>query len=234
MAIKFTNTSEACSTANVLVYGGSKVGKTVLSATTNKPVIISSEGGLMSIADYNIKVLKVATLQDFKDAYEWVLASGDKYKTSILDSITDIADAILFDFMQKNNDQRKAYHKLQLEVAALIRKFRDMDKDTVFIASQDFYENASGLECYRPCMPGKKMTAALPFFFDQVLCLRLGEKKVGKDETRIYRYLQTAPSVTHLAGDRSRKLNPKERTDLSMVLAKIKAKPKKKKKKKKK
>lgn len=218
MALNFTTTSKAGESVNILVYGRSGVGKTVLCATTPNPIIISTESGLMSISEFDIPVIEVTTLQDLKDAYDFVTTDpkGKKFDTICLDSISDIAESVLTDLKAQNKDGRAAYGKLADEIAGQIRKFRDIKRNVYFIAKAELYQNASGVECYRPSMPGRKLTGDLPFFFDVVLALRIH----GEDEDA-YRYLQTSAELTWDAKDRSKSLDPMEKPDLSNIFTKI-------------
>ncbi|WP_163493093.1 AAA family ATPase, partial [Haemophilus influenzae] len=77
MAIKLTNTKEATAKngIKVCVYGQAGAGKTVLCATTpnlEKTIIISAEAGLLSIAEADIDVIEIKSLQDLQDAYKWL------------------------------------------------------------------------------------------------------------------------------------------------------------------
>ena len=90
-----------------------------------------------------------------------------------------------------------------------IRKFRDIPDRHVFqIAQIDRIEDAySGISTFRPTMPGKYLIKKLPFWFDEVLCLRIGEMRKEDGSTEEYRYLQTQPDISYHAKDRSGKLN---------------------------
>ena len=224
MAIKFTTTADSSDTVNVLVYGESGLGKTVLGATAPNPIIISSERGLMSIAEHDIPVIEVSSLDDFNDAYIYIRDKGIKqFDTVVLDSISDIAEAALSELLRTNKDGRKAYGTLNTEIAGLIRKFRDLDMNAYFIAKAQTYESASGLTCLQPAMPGKTLVKDLPYFFDIVLVLRIKEIEDPDDSDRVkkVRYLQTERDLTYEAKDRSNKLAPIEEPNLTKLFAKI-------------
>ncbi len=219
MALKFSTTKDAKGSINVLVYGRSGVGKTSLIATAPKPIIISTESGLLSIAKFDLPVIEISTLDDLMEAYEFVSTdkSLKKYKTVCLDSISDIAETVLADLIQNCKDPRQAYGQLAGGVGGAIRKFRDLKCSTYFIAKAEVYENSGGMQALRPSMPGKNLTNGIDYFFDELLCLRIGED----DDDKQYRYLQTQPTTTVDAKDRSRNLDPQEPPDLKKLFKKL-------------
>ena len=66
--MKLTNTNVVHEDGvKMLVYGASGSGKTTLIKTANNPIIISSESGLLSLADCDIPVIEIKTEADLKD-----------------------------------------------------------------------------------------------------------------------------------------------------------------------
>ncbi len=220
MAVTFTRTKQASKHNNLLVYGRSGVGKTTLIATAKKPLIISTESGLLSIADYDIPVIEIKDLDDFKEAYKFCKQKKilKKYDLIALDSISDIAETVLSHLKENVKDPRQAYGQLADSIGKLIRKFRDLDTSTYFIAKAEVYENAAGMQALRPSMPGKKLTNDIDYFFDVVLCLEINTD----DEDKPYRYLRTQLTSTVNAKDRSNKLNAIEKPNLAYVMKKLK------------
>ncbi len=217
MTISFSNTKNEGKNVNILCYGRAGVGKTVLCSTAPKPVIISTESGLLSLVKYDIPVIKVSSLQDLNDAYD-IVVDKTKFKTICLDSISDIAEAALTKLKKEKRDPRQAYGVLSDKMSELIRMFRDLDRNVYFIATAETYETAAGIQGIRPAMPGKRLTAALPYFFDEVFCLRMGQE----DENQpLKRYLQTEPTLTVEAKDRSGKLKAKEKPNLTKIFKKL-------------
>jgi hypothetical protein len=104
------------------------------------------------------------------------------------------------------------------ELYHMTKKFRDLDKHVVFIAKQELNKDEfTGKVSYRPSTPGQSFTSQVPYFFDEVFCMRIG--KVGKDD---FRYLQTQPDIQYTAKDRSGKLEKSENPNLSAIFEKIK------------
>ena len=218
--IKITNTQLSTDFVKMLVFGDSGVGKTKLISTAPDPIIISTESGLLSIADYNFPVLVAKTLEDMHEIYELVTGPDYmQYKTICLDSITDLAESILTNNKRGTKDGRAAYGKLNDDLGDIIRAFRDIDTHHVYMtAKQARIEDANtGIAKYKSMMPGKTLVQQLPYWFDIVACLLIGEDEDGES----FRYLQTQPSITHDAKDRSGKLDNPERPDLEFIFDKI-------------
>lgn len=65
MQIKqFTPTSHKI---KAVIYGASGTGKTTFGGSCPKPIFISAEGGLLSIAHLNPEYVEIKTLQDLRD-----------------------------------------------------------------------------------------------------------------------------------------------------------------------
>ena len=87
----------------VLVYGQAGAGKTSLIKTLPAPLVLSAEGGLLSIADADVQFIEVSSMDTLKEAYQWVLNSDDAkhFQSVALDSISEIAEVVL-NFEKKN------------------------------------------------------------------------------------------------------------------------------------
>lgn len=222
MPIKITTTRQSVDAVKMMVFGESGTGKTTLCSTAPKPIIISAEKGLLSLAEFDLPVIEIKTWQEFEEAYDWCIANKDKFDTVCIDSITEVAEIRLAELQAQFADGRKVYGELQSDLPKYIRKFRDIKGKHVFMIAQiDRIEDSySGISTFRPTMPGKYLVKKLPFFFDNVLCLRIGE--INKDgAVEEYRYLQTQPDISYHAKDRSGKLNKIERPNLKMIINKV-------------
>ena len=74
-----------------------------------------------------------------------------------------------------------------------------------------------GAMLYAPSMPGKTLSQGLPYYFDEVLALRL----VQNDKGEVQRALQCQSDLSWLAKDRSGRLAPMEPADLGSLIKKI-------------
>ena len=217
MPIKITTTQRHSDAVKILVYGESGFGKTVLCGTAPNPIIISAESGLLSLRAQNLPVIEVSSVTDLDEAYTY--CSTSEYSTICLDSVSEIAEVCLSELKKKYKDGRKAYGDMFDMVAERIRKFRDLPgKHVYFTAKQVRSEDAdTGITRYGPSMPGKTLTNNVEYFFDEVLCLRIGETEGGEK----YRYLQTQPDIQYKAKDRSGALDDMEPPNLTKIFNKI-------------
>lgn len=201
----------------VILYGLSGSGKTRQIKTLDKPLILSAEAGLLSIAGFDADFIKIETLDDLRQSYEF-LKTDTKYKTVVLDSVSEIAEVVLTAEKKLAKDPRQAYGALADSMSNLIRAFRDLPgKDVVFIAKAEKEKDQDGKLLYSPSMPGQKLGQALPYFFDEVLALRVEKNEEGKT----IRAFQTEASDTWSCKDRSGKLDPWEPADLGAIFKKI-------------
>lgn len=224
MAIKLVSTKDAARSngVKVLVYGSAGSGKTTLVSTTGgNPVIISAEGGLLSLRHFDIPVIEVSTIQDVHEAYQFLTESdeGKVFDWVCLDSISEIAEVVLSNEKKNSKDPRAAYGALQEQMTALIRAFRDMPGRNIYMSCkmERVKDEANGTMLYGPSLPGAKLGQSIPYFFDEVLVLR-AEKA---DDGQIYRTLQTQPDFQYTAKDRSGSLDIYEEPNLANVAAKI-------------
>lgn len=225
MAVKLTTTRQAAQTngLKVLVYGGAGAGKTTLCKTMpGNPIIISAEGGLLSLRDTDIPVIEVSSLQDVHDAYGYLYSDpeGQKFDWVALDSISEIAEVVLNTEKKASKDPRQAYGALQEQMTDLLRAFRDLPGRNVYMSCkmERVKDEQTGAMLYSPLLPGAKLGQQIPYMFDEVLCLRVERDSEGQ----LQRWLQTTPDFNYAAKDRSGALSPDgEFPDLAAIAAKV-------------
>jgi len=217
-----------------VITGVSGVGKTSLLATLKtggyKPLIISAEGGLLSIAGTGIDFIDITKDDEGKlipkekrvnklmDVYNYVLTKEamDKYDTICLDSLTELSQC-LFDALRKEFPDRKEnlvlYGELAGKTRDLIKAFRDIPHyNVVFTCLTKVEKDDNGRRFAGFDLIGS-ISDKLPQFFDAVLYLRANEK--GERE------LICNSTDAIIAKDRSGKLDKSEPANLGSVFAKI-------------
>lgn len=204
----------------LLVYGNAGVGKTSLIPTLPTPVVFSAEGGLLSIADADVSFVEVSSYDTLMEAYKWVTGSDEAkhFESIALDSISEIAEVVLNHEKKIAKDPRQAYGAMQEQMSDIIRAFRDIpNKHVYFTAKCEKATDETGRILYAPSMPGNKTGQQLPYFFDEVLALRVEKDQEGNAQ----RALMCDSDGIWQAKDRSGKLDTWEAPDLGAIIAKI-------------
>lgn len=223
MAIKFTTTKESAKAngVKVLVYGKAGVGKTVLCSTAPKPLIISAEAGLLSLRNHDIPVIEITSLQDLIEAYNFVITDkkAAEFQTICLDSISEMGEIVLAAAKADTKDPRQAYGVLIDEMLKQIKAFRDLKGKNVYFSAKEtkIVDSVSNTVSFEPGLPGSKLGADLPYYFDEVF--QLGTKPNDKGEPE--RVLRTASDFQVVAKDRSGALATFEPPNLKHVFDKI-------------
>jgi len=221
MAINLKSTSSlSANGVKMLVYGNAGAGKTSLIPTLPNPVVLSAEGGLLSIQDASLPYVEVNSYETLMEAYKWLTESdeGKAFDSIALDSISEIAEVVLNHEKKIAKDPRQAYGAMQEQMADIIRAFRDIPgKHVYFTAKCEKSQDETGRLLYAPSMPGNKTGQQLPYFFDEVLALRVEKDADGNSQ----RALMCDSDGIWLAKDRSGKLGAWEAPDLSAIIAKI-------------
>jgi phage nucleotide-binding protein len=220
VAIRLQSTRDiAVHGVKLLVYGAAGAGKTTLVKTLPSPIVLSAEAGLLSLADEDIPFVEISCVDDLRAAYSWLSgAEGSEYQTICLDSISEIAEVVLNNEKKHAKDPRQAYGSMQEQVTDLIRAFRDMSgKHVYFSAKLEKTQDEMGRILYSPSMPGNKTGQQLPYFFDEVLALRVERNDEGISE----RALMCDSDGIWTAKDRSGKLDTWEAPDLGAIIGMI-------------
>jgi phage nucleotide-binding protein len=221
MAINVKTTgSLAANGVKVLVYGQAGAGKTSLIKTLPQPIVLSAEGGLLSIQDADLPFIEISDMETLREAYTWLTQADEAkaFQSVALDSISEIAEVVLNAEKKATKDPRQAYGAMQEQMADIIRAFRDLPGRHVYMSAKlEKTQDEMGRVLYAPSMPGNKTGQALPYFFDEVLALRVEKDSDGATQ----RALMCDSDGLWLAKDRSGKLDAWEAPDLSAVFAKI-------------
>ena len=221
MAIKIQTTGGlSANGVKVLVYGQAGAGKTSLIKTLPSPIVLSAEGGLLSIQDADLPYIEIGDMATLHEAYAWLTQSDEAkaFESVALDSISEIAEVVLNAEKKASKDPRQAYGAMQEQMADIIRAFRDLPGRHVYMSAKlEKSQDEMGRILYSPSMPGNKTGQALPYFFDEVLALRVERDAEGVTQ----RALMCDSDGLWLAKDRSGRLDAWEAPDLGEIIKKI-------------
>lgn len=221
MAINLKRTSDVTSNGvKTLVYGPSGSGKTTLIKTLPKPLILSAEGGLMSLSDTDIPYIEIDSMATLREAFLYAKESTE-FLSVALDSLSEIAEVVLHVEKENAKDPRQAYGALQDTMSEMIRAFRDIPgKNVLFTAKMEKVQDENGRIMYGPSMPGNKLAQNLPYFFDMVFAMRAEKDQDGV----MQRALMTETDGLWTAKSRSvegRKLAMYEAPDMMLIMNKL-------------
>lgn len=219
--MKIISTREAANAfgLKILVHGPAGAGKTRLCATTGdlkNTLIISAEGGLLSVMGWDIDVVQVRHIDDVYEVFNFLRKGDHHYKWVCLDSISEIAEVVLAGEKMRNRDARRAYGEMADTVFDLIRGFRNLNCHVLMTAKQG-REEIDGRTLHAPMLPGRLLTLNVAYLFDEVFALRVETNSEGE----VIRVLQTGKSKSFDAKDRSGALNMFEEANLATIAQKI-------------
>ena len=218
MKIKSTKTAGVVDGVNVLLYGRAGIGKTCALAQCPKPIIVSAEGGLLSLQHTDTPYVDVADMKQLREVYKWLSSSNeaDKYRTVCIDSLSEICDIAFIDCKRRvGNKPAELYPELRSSVLPLLTAFRSMKKNFIATARETTKQFKRD-DITMPTVVGNKLAEDVAYVFDVVLHYTL-----DADDKRI---VYTNNSCGSIAKDRTGLLPPiiKDTSNLlSFVIKKI-------------
>lgn len=222
MNIVFTTSDKVAISHGVkgCIYGNAGAGKTLLCATAPRPLMIQAESGTLSLAQrniervfgvatpgitYSIPILQVSTVEQFEAAYSRITQPDvwASFETLYIDSLSEIVELILKNELSTNKDGRMAYGEMADRTIEMVKRFRDLPGKNIFVTCKQGLNSDNGL--FGPSMPGRQLDRELPYLFDEVLQMSIGEDPQTRQR---YRYLRTESDLKNYAKDRSGALDP--------------------------
>ncbi len=140
--------SEVSSHRSYVIYGRAGTGKTTLAATFPGPTLLLDvrDKGTDSISDCDhVDIRDVETWDDFEITYWYLRNSTHKYKTVVIDTMTQVQNMLVEEFtIEKGKSAEKAgdwgtltkkdWGEIVSRIKIWIMNFRDLPMDVVFLA----------------------------------------------------------------------------------------------------
>jgi hypothetical protein len=221
--LKVVPVQERAPFINILLYGDSGVGKTVLAGSADdcpdlRPcLIIDFEGGTESLVrSYpNVQQVRVTTWKEMQSVYDELHRGKTGFSTVILDSLTEIQKFNMYQVMEdliKNRPDldpdvpgMREWGKNLEQMRKFVRAFRDLPMNTIFTAlKKDEKNDKTGMVTTMPSLSGK-LAGEVAAFLDIVAYYYV--KRIGSgEEAEDRRLLLTQKTETIIAKDRTRRL----------------------------
>lgn len=197
--------SEMTTGLSALLYGRSGTGKTTLSSTFPKPMLLLdvNEKGTDSISDIEgIDVLTVEAWSDFEDVYWWI--KDQKYKTVVVDAISSLQDFALKKVGGEGPISKRTWGEASSLMKTWIVNYRDLidhNINVVFLAhdrTTEAQETEDGemLPSVGPrVMPSvaSVLTASVQLIGNTFIKEEINRKKLGKLERTVDYCLRIGP-----------------------------------------
>ena len=204
-SLQITNTKDLkLDYAKVVVYGPPGSGKTTFASTFPSVLFLSAESGLLSIRDKDIDVVVVDTWEDLGEAFAFLKKGDHKYKSVVIDSLTEAQKKLNEHIIRKFPGKRRDYDDLMSQsdwgysvdaFRKMCRAFRDLPLNVVFIAL-DQQEQGEAETITKPALSGKTMAVELMGWVDAAIYC----PGPTKDEDGNVQYLgQTIPGKGRMA-----------------------------------
>lgn len=213
---------------NMLIYGQSGTGKTVLTGSADEVpdmrnvIVVDLENGTESLrAHYpNVETVRVKDWKEMQLVYDELHAGRHEYNTVVIDSLTECQNfnmgTIMQELVERKTDEGKSvdpdipglreYGKGLLQMRKYVRAFRDLPMHTIFTAlEQERKDEKTGQVSVTPLLTGR-LAAEIGAYLDLVMYYYVKEVPVEGGEMETKRILLTRKTAKHIAKDRSGKL----------------------------
>lgn len=203
-----------------IIYGGTGSGKTPISNTCPRPLMLACEPGLLSMRNSTIPGYYADTPQKIDEFFTWLKNSGEtkNFDTVIIDSISFMADIYLQAEINGTSASGKkvhglaAYGNMATNVMNHLRPLYFLQqKHTYLIAKEQIIA-----EQKRIYFPGEVLNKEVPGLYDFIL--HLGIKNVP--QMGLVKAFQCNETYDVLSRNRTGNLNDYEPPDFAQLVTK--------------
>lgn len=191
-----------------LAYGPPGVGKTPLVTTAPSPVLLVTEPGMLSMRNATNVPAWEAFGSDgepqpsrIDEFFDWLFRSNEaaQFQTAAIDSMSQLAEIYLKDYLKRNKDGRKAYGELSRKVMEFADGLYYKPNLHVYMIAKEVLEEDGNTPLRRPYFPGKDLNVKIPHLYD--LICRVAEAPIPGQPKPVVA-IRTKPTYGILARDR--------------------------------
>jgi phage nucleotide-binding protein len=201
---------------NMLVYGDSGIGKTVLAGTAPKALFIAIESGVIAAKRQGskAKVWPVKTWEDVQRAYIWLRDNPNHgFEWVVIDSLTDMQEKALrwiLDRAKADNSNRdedipaiQDHQKWQNMFKRFVDQFNDLPVNVLYTALEMKKEDEEANDVVLPLILGKDYGISQAICGKMHVVGRMSKKVLGKgDERKTVRRILFEALPPYFAKDR--------------------------------
>lgn len=180
-----------------LIYWASWTWKTTFGWSAENVIFASSEEWLLSIADKKVPFVKIETLKELKQLWEFLKNDKHPFETLVIDSITDINERIKKSIEEKTGKsmEQKMWGELSDTIKWILFDIKELDMNIIIIAQEKNEKDEEKIDKVIPSL-NWKLATDICYFMDVVWYIYI--------DKQWERHLITAPSKKYLSKDRTK------------------------------
>lgn len=226
----------------ILTYGNAGIGKTMMIATAEDPIMIDIEGGSESLSKSNmekvwdksrpIPCIQIRNISDWREVFRAIKSKSAEfkpYRTLCIDSLSEITGLIYNHYVMEEGpskiEQRKinGYQHLKIAMGEIVRVLRNSEDHDIYatatiqVLSKD--ESAGMPYSHTLAMYSKNLAGDIMHQFDEIYAML-----IQKEEKKDRRLLLTRNDGVYNAKSRCGLLDQYELPNLKKLFDKLRAK----------
>lgn len=213
--------------AKSICFGKPGVGKTPITNTAPRPLLMVCEPGMLSMRNSTIPAIDCFTPERIDEFFQWLFGSREasNFDTIAIDSISQMAEIYLDRELTGKSkggnkvDGRAAYGNMSRKVMEHLNGLFFMQAKHTYLICKLGYREVEGANMRVPYFPGQELPVKVPHLYDVILNLDIHSiPSVGT-----HKAFRCAASYDTVARDRSGNLAEFEPCDLTALFNKVMA-----------